>query len=336
MDKLVIKEVLMSLTLCSIFLILVFLLVRLYFSISYEKRIKGFALDTKTNDELSISDSFINFIKKIIKSLSKILNKSILLNDYAKRFDKYMIYQNSVFLESIDLISIKFLVMFLIQILYGLSTIIKIGEFDIYQFIIVSLISFFAIDIMVIIVYKNEKKQIEEQLLQAIVIMNSAFKSGKNILQAIEIVKKELPSPIKEEFAIIHKDLSYGLSLSDAFNRFYDRVKVLEAKYITSSLALLSKTGGNIVTVFNMIEKNFYDRLRIRNELDALTSSSKLLFRALIIMPIIFILVIVLLNPSYFDALLTTKIGIIIDIIMVTIYFLYIIVINKVMKVDEV
>ena len=85
-----------------------------------------------------------------------------------------------------------------------------------------------------------------------------------------------------------------------------------------------------------MIEKNFYDRLRIRNELDALTSSSKLLFRALIIMPIIFILVIVLLNPSYFDALLTTKIGIIIDIIMVTIYFLYIIVINKVMKVDEV
>jgi len=167
-------------------------------------------------------------------------------------------------------------------------------------------------------------------------MMNSAFKSGKNILQAIEIVKKELPSPIKEEFATIYKDLSYGLDLSVVFERFYNRVRVEEAKYITSSLALLSKTGGNIVSVFNMIEKNFYDRLKIKNELDALTSSSKFLYRMLISLPIIFVLVIVMMNPNYFSPLISTKLGIIIDVIIIGIYIAYIFIIKKMMKVEEV
>jgi len=167
-------------------------------------------------------------------------------------------------------------------------------------------------------------------------MMNSAFKSGKNILQAIEIVKKELPSPIKEEFEIIHKDLSYGLDLSTVFERFYKRIKLKEAKYITSSLSLLSKTGGNIVTVFNMIEKSFYDRLKIKNELAALTSSSKFLYRMLIGMPIIFVLVIITMNPTYFNPLLTTNIGYIIDVIILVLYIIYIMIIKSVMKVEEV
>ena len=65
---------------------------------------------------------------------------------------------------------------------------------------------------------------------------------------------------VLEEFDIIAKDLNYGLDLTTVFSRFYDRVKVDEIKYITSSLSLLNKTGGNIVSVFNMIEKHFYDK----------------------------------------------------------------------------
>ena len=166
--------------------------------------------------------------------------------------------------------------------------------------------------------------------------MNSAFKSGKNIHQAIEIVKKELPSPIKEEFAIIYTDINYGLDLTVVFERFYKRVKVEEAKYITSSLSLLSKTGGNIVTVFNMIEKNFYDRLKIKNELEALTSSSKFLYRMLISLPVIFVLVIVMMNPTYFNPLIRTKLGYVIDLIIILLYVIYIIIIKKLMKVEEV
>jgi tight adherence protein B len=336
MNELVIREVLMHIVICSIFLILVFLFVKIYYSIISERRIKGFTLDSKNQSEISIVDIIINHFVKRIKGFSKGLSHSAVLTNYSKKFDKYLIYNNENTFKSIDLISFKFLIMILIQVLYLFSIIIKLSKFNIYTFLLISLLSFFLIDIIIIIIYKKQKKIIEEELLQAVVIMNSAFKSGKNIRQAIEIVKKELPSPIKEEFEVVSKDLDYGLSLSDAFNRFSKRVELEEAKYITSSLSLLSKTGGNIVTVFNMIERNFYDRLKIKNELRSLTASSKLLYRILISMPFIFIVVIILLNPTYFNSLLTTKIGIIIDCIMAFIYVLYILVIRKVMKVDEV
>ena len=47
------------------------------------------------------------------------------------------------------------------------------------------------VDLVIIYLYRDKKKLIEEQLLQAVVIMNSAFKSGKNIIQALTIVKNE-------------------------------------------------------------------------------------------------------------------------------------------------
>ena len=85
-----------------------------------------------------------------------------------------------------------------------------------------------------------------------------------------------------------------------------------------------------------MIEKNFYDRLKIKNELSALTSQSKLLYRLLLIIPFIFILVIVLLNPGYFNPLITTHLGFIIDGLIVVIYFVYILLVKNVMKVGKV
>ena len=189
-------------------------------------------------------------------------------------------------------------------------------------------------DIILIIVYKKKRNTIEAGLLQAIVIMNSAFKSGKNIWQAINIVKTSTESPIKEEFEIISKDIDYGLDLLTVFERFYNRVKVEEVKYITSSLSLLNKTGGNIVSVFNMIEKHFYDKLKIKNELNSLTSSSKMLYRILVVIPFVFIIVITMLNKDYFNPLFNNILGIFAIILAPILYTIYILVIRKILKVE--
>lgn len=62
-----------------------------------------------------------------------------------------------------------------------------------------------------------KKKQIEQDLLNAIIIMNNAFRSGRSTMQAIEIVSKELKGPIAQEFKKMHLEISYGLSLDVVF-----------------------------------------------------------------------------------------------------------------------
>ena len=334
MDKLVLMELARELMVCSIFIILVFLFVKIFYSSQSEKRISSFAMETSSNEEISIIDLLSSFFKKIIRFINKLLSKSKIVKRYGERLEKYLLYAGTKF-KGDDIVSIKFLIMFLMQIIY-LFTCIFSTRFNLYSFLMLSILSFMLLDIIVIIIYHNEKKLIEEQLLQAVVIMNSAFKSGKNITEAIMIVKKELPSPIKDEFEIIYKDISYGLSLNDAFTRFYNRVKLEETKYIAASLSLLSKTGGNIVTVFNMIERNFYDRLKIKNELNALTSTSKFLYRLLMVLPFIFVIIIMALNPAYFAPLFTNTIGIIVLVIMLLLYILYLLLIKRIMKVNEV
>lgn len=336
MKELIYRTLLAGIILSIIFIILVFLIVHLYSYLVNEKRLRAFTLLGSDNDNQSFFDDFYDSIIRIIKKISKLVSKSQVLQKYALFFDKYLIYEKKDVLQNIDYISIKFLISFVFEILYILSLLIKLLAFQFMTFLAVGVLAFLLLDIVIIVHYYRKKSLIENQLFQAIVIMNSAFKSGKNIMQAVEIVQKEMPNPIKEEFYIISKDIAYGLSLEVVFNRFYERIKLNEAKYITSSLALLNKTGGNIVRVFNMIEKTFYDRLKIKNELSALTSSSKFLYRMLIAMPFIFISIIVLLNPTYFLPLVTSQIGYLIDIIILILYISYIIIIKKLTKVDEV
>ncbi len=336
MKGLIYRTLLAGIILSIIFIILVFLIVHLYSYLVNEKRLRAFTLAGSDNENQSFFDDFYDSIIRIIKRISKLISKSQFLQKYALFFDKYLIYEKKDVLQNIDYISIKFLIAFVFEILYLLSLLIKFLAFQFMTFLAVGIFAFLLLDIVIIVHYYKKKSLIEDQLFQAIVIMNSAFKSGKNIMQAVAIVQKEMPNPIKEEFCIISKDIAYGLSLEVVFNRFYERIKLNEAKYITSSLALLNKTGGNIVRVFNMIEKTFYDRLKIKNELSALTSSSKFLYRMLIAMPFIFISIIVLLNPTYFLPLVTTQIGYLIDIVILVLYISYIIIIKKITKVDEV
>ena len=152
-------------------------------------------------------------------------------------------------------------------------------------------------------------------------------------MQAVEIVKEELEGPIADEFKKIYLDMTYGLSIEVVFDRFYNRVKLDDAKYITSSLTLLNKTGGNIVKVFSTIEKNFFNKKKLKQEMMSLTSASIFVFRILCFLPFLFIVIIYMLNPSYFSPLFTTGLGRILLVLIILFYILYIMVIKKVLEV---
>jgi tight adherence protein B len=189
-------------------------------------------------------------------------------------------------------------------------------------------------NIYLALAYGRKRKLVEDDLLRAITIMNNSFKSGSNVTKAVETVIDELEGPIKDEFKKILIDINYGLSLDVVFNRFYQRVKIEDAQYLTSSLALLNKTGGNIVKVFSLIEKTFYDKKKLRNELKSLTASSVFVFRFLLFLPFVFILLILIFNPAYFNPLFKHTIGTLVIGLIILLYIIYALVVKKVLKVN--
>ena len=108
-----------------------------------------------------------------------------------------------------------------------------------------------------------------------------------------------------------------------------------EVKYITTSLTILNKTGGNIVDVFSSIEKTVFNNKKLDDELHNLSASSKALYRILVFIPIIFTFIIFLLDNTYFMPLFSNALGIIIIVLIVVIYIIYIILVKRIIKVKE-
>ena len=164
--------------------------------------------------------------------------------------------------------------------------------------------------------------------------MNNAFKAGKSTLQAVEIASLELPEPICDEFKKMYLDMKYGLSVDTAFERFAKRVNLEEAVYLSSSLTILNKTGGNIVEVFSSIERTLFDKKKLREELKNITASANMIVKILFVVPFVFIGIIYVLNPSYFDPLFSSPLGYMIIFIIIIMLIIYLLILKKIMKVE--
>lgn len=299
----------------------------------YEKRIESFSLFSNKDREKSLFDKIFELIIKLIKFVEMYLNRYNLTPSYAKKYEKYITFEERNEKTGYYFISIKLLIAILIGLLSLITMMFQYTNFNSSLFVLVLTVGFLLPDFYLHLQFKKKRKQIEEDLLKAIIIMNNAFKSGSNITQAVGVVKDELDGPISDEFKKIYIDINYGLSLDIVFQRFYDRVKLEEAKYITSSLALLNKTGGNIVNVFTLIEKTFFDKKKLKNELNSLTASSVFIFRLLLGMPFFLFAIIFIINPTYFAPFFKSTIGVLVLSILIILYAMYILVVNKLLKV---
>lgn len=324
----------------SIFIVILFGIVLWLFGLirvgKLERRFSRYTVNTINDKELSLFDRFINVYNDTRKRLSKYLYKLKIFDDYCKKYEKYCDNTKIIREDPMDYIATKVIVGILMIVLITISNLLQHGTITLLNLITVFLIGFFIPDILLISKTKMRKKQIEKDMLKAIIIMNNSFKSGLSIMQAIYMVSNELDGPISEEFKKMYIDLSFGLNMEVVFDRFTERIDTKEARYITTSLNVLNKTGGNIVQVFASVERNAFTRKKLEEELGALAASSKAIFKILVAIPVIIFVLIFMLNPAYFIVMFLDPMGWFLLLIMLLIYITYIIVIRRVMKVKVV
>jgi len=266
--------------------------------------------------------------------ISKILLKSKFLTDYSEKYVKYSSKSRVSSIDKMNYITNKIFIGLFCVFLLLFSCFFRTIKIDFYILLLVFLIGFFMLDIYLTVDDKFKKRRIEKDMGQAIVIMNNAFRSGYSIMQAIYLVYKELDGPISTEFKKMYMDITFGLNMEVVFKRFSERVKCVEASYMSTSLAVLNKTGGNIVQVFNSVERNSMVRKKLKDELDSVSASARAVFKILVCIPIFIVGILVVLNPGFFNPLFTTPIGIMCLLLSIIIYVLYIIIIRKIVYVE--
>lgn len=330
-----VELLIVQISLIILLLSVIIYIIKARHNISLDKKFSKYTVSPLINKELSISDKILNKLKILVGKVSEIIKKSKILSDYGKKYEKHITYDQLDKRSGIDYVSIKLILGVITVLLYIITCVFQYVAIKFTGIILSFIIGFFIIDLFVLYEYGKRRKQIKEDLLKSITIMNNSFKSGMSIMQAIEIVKNELDGAIGDEFKKIYLDLSYGLTIEVVFNRFYERVKLEDVKFITTSLTLLNKTGGNIVKVFKSIEKEFFDKKKLDDELKTVTASSIFVYRFLLVIPFIICILIFILNPSYFNPLFKTHLGMLITTLIILLYVMYVLIIKKIMKVND-
>ena len=322
--------VLVQIVLVFTLIIIITLFLRLNNAFKLEKRIAKYSVKyNKEGSNLALVDRiwyrYILFVKRQRKKIRKMLPA------LTRMYDKYSVGSEY---HAEDYITHKIVISLIFVVLTITGMAIQ-GKFvTIMQIIFSMIIGFYILDIYLIIVRKVNKKKIENDILRAIIIMNNAFKSGKSTIQAVEVASKKLPKPIGLEFKKIYEEMNYGLSVDTVFDRFAKRVGIEEAEYLSSSLIILNRTGGNIVAVFDSIEKTLFDKKKLKEELKNSTTVSKLVTRILLVAPIFFVLIIYLLNPDYFDPFFASPLGYFLLFVILVMFIIYAYLLDKIVRVE--
>ena len=318
----------------AIIVIFIILLIRKENSLKKIRRITYYSLEPLKDDTLSLSERIIKGYLIFVKKVRPIVSKSFFLKKISKRYDRYIKYKNRDRIKSIDFITYKFSIAVVVLILNLIAQVFGFRSFSMVSLFISFILGYFVLDILLFIYNKRENKRLSADLLRAVIVMNNAFKAGKSTLQALKIASEELPEPICDEFKKMYLDMKYGLSVDTVFDRFAKRVGIDEAVYLSSSLTILNKTGGNIVEVFSSIERTLFDRKKLDEELKNVVEAPKMVVRILFVIPIIFTGMIYILNPDYFSPLIHHPLGFIIIFIILIMFIIYGMLLRRILRVE--
>ena len=315
------KDIFKILVLFIIFIAFLIWVVYYISSIRLANRIKNTTIKSSKNESNSFIDDIVNWYKKEKKRVvSKLLKKNI---DDRER--------EKVLCTAIDSItcSISLILVYLFLSLFYLI----IPSFSI--IFLVFLIGLLIPNIFKLLKQEYNKKQIEKNLLKVITLINNGLASGKTIRESIESTKDKLDGPIKKEIEEVIYDLEHGLSLEVAFTRMQRRTEVEDIIYLTTTLSMLSKTGGNIVLMFDYLEKLFTTRTKLDQELKATVASSRLVFIIMSIIPVVVFIGMMMIYPNYLVMFATSALAKLLGMLIVSLYIFYIMIIRRIMKIEK-
>jgi tight adherence protein B len=157
------------------------------------------------------------------------------------------------------------------------------------------------------VMYRESDRKIkfEKQLPDCLDFLSRALKAGHGVAIAIKMVADEMPDPIGVEFSTVSDELNFGIPFSQALNNMGLRVDSRDLHFFLVALNIQRETGGNLTDILTLIAKTMRDRVKLNGKVRTLSSEGRTSGMILGSMPFFMALILSVLNPGYFDPLLS-------------------------------
>ncbi|HBX23169.1 MAG TPA: secretion system protein [Desulfotomaculum sp.] len=149
------------------------------------------------------------------------------------------------------------------------------------------------------------------QISDALVIIANSLRSGFSFLQAMDLVRREMPDPIAKEFGRAFQEINLGTPTEQALTNMAERVDSDDLDMVITAVLIQRQVGGNLAEVLDKIAHTIKERIRIKGEIKTLTAQGRISGIVIGLMPVALCLFLYVSNPEYISLLFNNQVGLI-------------------------
>lgn len=147
------------------------------------------------------------------------------------------------------------------------------------------------------------------ELANAIDVIVRGIKSGLPINECIQVIARESPQPLAEEFQEVVDQQRMGVPLSECLERMCKRMPLQEIRFLAIVIAIQQQAGGNLSEALANLSSVLRDRFMLAMKVKALSAEAKASAIVLASLPPGVMAMVTVISPDYINPLFTTTIG---------------------------
>jgi tight adherence protein B len=149
----------------------------------------------------------------------------------------------------------------------------------------------------------------EEIFPDAIDLLARAVRAGHAFTTGLDLISKELPAPVSEEFARAYDEQNLGLPVRDVFINLTTRVPLIDVRIFVTALLIQRESGGNLAEILDNLSYVIRERFKLMRQIKVYTAQGRLsLYFLVAIAPLMGVMV-YFINPKYIMRLFEDPIG---------------------------
>lgn len=147
------------------------------------------------------------------------------------------------------------------------------------------------------------------QLPDGLTMMSGAMRAGAGLQAALELVVKESPAPLSQEFSILLREQRLGLPLEESLRGLSERLKQEDVDLFVSALTIAKEVGGNLSEILERLAATLRAKAVMEGKIKALTSQGKLQGIVVGLLPIFLAGVLYMMDPVAMTPMFVTYWG---------------------------
>ncbi len=194
----------------------------------------------------------------------------------------------------------------------GVGTAFVLAFFLTFSIFVAAVCGFAAFFLPALIVRHLEQKRrtnLEGQLVDGLTTLSAGVRAGLNLVQSMEMLVDNHQGPIRQEFSQLLREYSMGRDLNEAMRAASNRIGSPLYRLTFTAIEMHRLRGGDAGESMDRLAEAVREIKKLEGKLDAITAQSRSQASMMAVMPIVFLVILWVIDREGVTLLFTETIG---------------------------